>query len=73
MLLRKRKLKKMASSEFMGLKEVSSFQYLTNIFPSPYLSPPRGEARVSETFHGLHGKEMLTPTKLNLTTGNCER
>jgi len=63
----------MASSEFMGLKEVSSFQYLTNIFPSPYLSPPRGEARVSGTFHGLRGKEMLTPTKLNLTTGNCER
>jgi hypothetical protein len=56
MLLRKQKLKKMASSEFMGLKEVSSFQYLTNIFASPYLSPPRGEARVNGTFHGLHGK-----------------
>jgi len=41
----------------MGLTELLSFQYLTNIFPSPYPSPPRGEGRVRGTSHGCRGKK----------------
>jgi hypothetical protein len=56
-VLKKTEIEKMGVSQFMGLTEMLSIQYLTNIFPSPYPSPPRGEGRVRGTFHGCCGKK----------------
>jgi hypothetical protein len=46
----------MGVSEFIGLTELLSIQYLTNIFPLTLPSPLGGEGRVRGTFHGCHGK-----------------
>jgi len=46
----------MGVNEFMGLTELLSIQYLTNIFPLTLSLSPKGEGRVRRTFHGCHGK-----------------
>jgi len=65
--LKKIEIEQMSISKFMGLPELLSIQYLTNIspltLPSPLPSPkrlragrPKGRGEVRGPFHGCHGK-----------------